>query len=138
MTDIVYHVTTANNLPGVMETGLRPRSYWARDEGLTAYYSDCVRDEGEEPVVLTLPLSVLTSLELLPDRPGLEEPITTVVGMGEEEVWEAWEETGQTWKDCLDLIGSVVCASAIGAEVLREHNPSPAPVAPVVRRGPRP
>lgn len=135
MNELVYHVTTANNLPSVLESGLRARSYWAKDPELTAYYSECVREEGQEPVVLALRLSVLSSFELLPDRPGLEEPITTVVGMGEEEVWEAWEETGQTWQDCLELIGSVLCASPLPGDLLREHNPS---IAPSTRRRPRP
>lgn len=135
MNDVVYHVTTASSLFSVMETGLHPRSYWASDGVLTDYYSECVREEGQEPVVLTLPLEVLATFSLQPDRPGLEEPISTVVGMSEEEVWEAWEETDQTWQDCLELIGSVMCASPISIDVLQEHNPC---LKPVSRRGPRP
>lgn len=134
-TPLLYHVTAAQHLPSLAQEGLKPRSYWASDEALSAYYADCIRDEGHEPVVLTLPLEVLMRFELMPDRPGLEEPISTVVGMDEDEVWEAWEETGQTWKDCLDLIGSVMCASPIGAEVLVEHNPS---LKPAPRKAPRP
>jgi len=134
-TPMLYHVTASHYLPSLAEGGLRSRSYWASDEALSAYYADCLREEGHEPVVLTLPLEVLMRFELMPDRPGLEEPISTVVGMDEEEVWDAWEATDQTWQACLDLIGSLMCNAPIPATVLQQYNPA---LQPAPRRAPRP
>lgn len=137
MNDVVfaYHVTAADGLPGVAQEGLRARSYWAFDEALTQYYAECIREEGQEPVILSLPLEVLVAFDPMPDRPGLQEPITTVVGMDEEEVWDAWEATDQTWQACLDLIGSLMCNAPIPATVLQQYNPA---LQPAPRRAPRP
>lgn len=123
----LYHVTTQESLPAIAQDGLRKLSYWASESAVVDYYCKVVRDDGGTPVVLELPLEVLVAFSPEPDRPGLEEPISCAIGMGEDEVWEAWEATKQDWQACLELIGSLRCAAPIPAETLQAHNPSLAP-----------
>ena len=123
----LYHVTTRDNLTAIAQEGLRGRSYWASESAVVDYYQEVVRDEGGSPVVLELPLEAALGFSPEPDRPGLEEPISGAVGMSEDEVWEAWEDTKQDWQPCLDLIGSIRFADPIPAAVLVAHNPALAP-----------
>lgn len=118
----LYHVTTEENLAKISSEGLRPNSYWASDTAVVAYYKDVVCDEGQVPVVLEMPLEALSNHDLHPDKPGLEEPISCAIGMDEDEVWKAWEGTDRSWQACLELIGSVRCASSIGLDDLATHN----------------
>ena len=51
-----------------------------------------ISDNGCQAVVLTVNLSDLDAAQLQPDYPGLEEPITTVVGMSESDINREWAE----------------------------------------------
>lgn len=82
----LFHVTSRARLPVIAAEGLKPRSYFAADEDLVAYYKETVEDEGGEPVVLAVDLRDLDAAHFEPDFPGIEEPITTVLGMGEDEL----------------------------------------------------
>lgn len=116
---ILYHVTSLANLASIAETGLRPLSYWTSNENLAHYYAGTIEDEGGQPVWLTLNLDQLEAYACSPDRPGLEEPITTVLGMTEDEVWEQWVESGCKWMDSLRIIGSLRYHRVIPAELLK-------------------
>lgn len=128
-TDFLWHVTERQHLPDILANGLRAGSYWADSKELVEYYQKCVVMEGKEPVILQAPLSSLLEFTPGPDRPGLEEPISLVIGMGEDEVWERWEETSMGWQDCLALIGSIRLKDPVPAEVFRvmDSQPSAAP-----------
>ncbi len=102
----LYHVTPKTDLLAITSTGVRPGSYWGTME-IADYYAKVIEEDGGEPVFIRASVSVFTESKLRPDKPGLEEPITTVIGKSKEEIWEAWESSNKTWKDCLDLIGSV-------------------------------
>lgn len=102
----LYHATSAEKLDNIQDTGLQSGSYWGT-AAIVEYYIETIEDEGKTPVVLKALLSAFDPTKLAPDRPGLEEPITTVVGMNEQQVWKAWKKSKQTWQDCLNLIGSV-------------------------------
>ena len=41
------------------------------------------------------------------DGPSLEEPITTVLGCDEDEIFEQWEDSNQTVMDALEITGAV-------------------------------
>jgi hypothetical protein len=117
----LYHVTAAAHIPSILAEGLRARSYWC-DPKVAEYYKEIVRDEGQEPVVLRLPVDQLEGLGPEPDMPGLEEPLTYTLGMSEGEVWECWEGTDRTWQDCIQLIGSMRISKLVPAALLLSHN----------------
>lgn len=104
---LLYHATAQKNLPSIALEGLRARSYWTSNPALAAYYMETVEDDGETPVLLTIQLEQLAPAHLSPDLPGIEEPITTVLGESEEDIWEAWGNTDKTWQSCLELVGSL-------------------------------
>lgn len=104
--DIAWHVTSQEALLTIAQDGLRGGSYWTTDENVRDYYMETVQDEGHHPVVLVCRTDQLQAFSPEPDRPGLQEPITTALGMSEEEVWDGWDATDKTWKDCVELIGS--------------------------------
>lgn len=45
---------------------------------------------------------------------GLQDPPSaSVINMREDEVSEAWEQSKETWQDCLSLIGSVAYEATV-------------------------
>lgn len=112
----LFHATSRKNLKSIAENGLNKNSYWADDPDVVDYYKETITDEREVPVVLFIDSHVLESDQLEPDYPGIEEPLTYTLGMSEDEVSAKWENTDQTWEDCLDLIGSCRYKEAIPAE----------------------
>lgn len=124
----VWHVTERRHLEAIQQQGLRAGSYWTSDIHIRDYYEQCVRDEEQEPVILEAAMADLVSCNPGPDRPGLQEPIGYVLGMDDEQVWEQWEESGQTWRDCLELIGSIRLEEPVPASLLRVlEDPVPSP-----------
>lgn len=116
MKDIeLYHVTSRSKLESIAVDGLRPRSYWASDVDLLNYYRETVSDEGEEPVVLMILLSDMDASQLVPDMPGLDEPITTVLGKSESDISDEWDNSDKNWQASLNIISSVVCTASIAA-----------------------
>jgi hypothetical protein len=115
----LYCVTSEDRLDGIKREGLRAGSYWSSNSDLADYYEETVSDEGREPVCLVIDLSELNEAAIVPDYPGLEEPITTVIGLAEKEVQRLWQASGQGWRDCLELIGSIRYELPIPANLLR-------------------
>lgn len=118
-----WHVTCRKHLDGIRQDGLKERSYWATDERVRDYYVETIQDEGEHPLVIGVPMEVLERYDPEPDHPGLEEPLTHTLKMGEDEIWEEWEQTDQSWQACVDLIGSFRLKSSIPAEIIGQHLP---------------
>lgn len=113
------HVTASHLLESIASEGIRPGAYLLNTDDLESYYLETVQDEGHEAVILAVDLSTLDKKALKPDQPGIDEPITSAIGMDEDEVWEAWEETKRKdWQACLELIGSVMYAKAIPPELI--------------------
>lgn len=120
---IAWHVSCQRHLDNIRTEGLKEMSYWATDERVRDYYIETVQDEGERPLVIAVPLEVLETYDPEPDHPGLEEPLTYTLGMGEEEVWDEWEDTDKSWQACVELIGSFRLKSSIPANVIDHHLP---------------
>lgn len=120
----LYHVTARANLVSIAERGLRDGGYWASNTDLVDYYAETVEDEGEEPAVLVISLKDLLALvsagavTLEPDHAGIAEPITSAIGMSEEDVIEAWDEAEGTWEDSLDIVGSLRAIGNVPADLL--------------------
>lgn len=114
--DFLFHATSTDNAALIRKKGMMAGSYWGKAP-LAHYYRETVYDEGKVPAFFAIDISTL-QVELgdvfEPDWPGIEEPISTVVGLKEEDIharWEALEAPG--WRDSIDLIGSLRCASEI-------------------------
>lgn len=102
-----FHVTARSKMDSIAREGMRRQSYWSECGGLLGYYEETVEDEGEEPVTLAVLRHSLNSHFLEPDYPGIEEPITTVVGKSEEEIHNEWSASDQKWNDSLSIVGSL-------------------------------
>lgn len=111
----LYHATDMALLDVIAQEGMKPNSYWTSNSELAAYYQDSVEDEGKTCVLLAIQVKGTLGETWIPDYPGLEEPISTVIGMDEEETMRAWGAVPGpgTGQDSLDLIGSTKCTVAI-------------------------
>lgn len=121
--EFLLHTTSVDVLARVANEGISRMSYWAEPGNISDYYAETVRDEDKQPAVIRLPLSVLMGYQPEPDHPGLEEPLTHPLGMRDEEVWDQWDETGKSWQECLELIGSIRIKDSIPAKVVLKYNP---------------
>lgn len=125
---MLRHATSAANLASIQAEGLRARSYWAATDEVLDYYAETITDEGDDVVVLAIGLHELLEfakargLQLEPDHPGIEEPITSAVGKSEGQIHEAWYASPRTWRDSLSIIGSLRFAGAIPATILYVEN----------------
>ena len=120
----VVHLTAVKNLEGIACNGLREKSYFidpehGASEALIDYYAETIRDEGDEPVILLISESALDATLFEADRPGIEEPITTALGMSDADVNEEWQASGQTAMDSRRIIGSFRYAGTIPPDVIR-------------------
>ncbi|EPX76750.1 hypothetical protein [Salipiger mucosus] len=123
----LYHATPRSKLDEIMETGLRAGTCLAVSD-IAAYYAEDIEDEGEEPVILKIAFEDLDATALAPDMPSIEEPISTVVGSKEDEIWERWDGSDQDWQDCMQIVGSLVSKVGIPAMVIVvDEEPAPAP-----------
>lgn len=113
------HVTTRAVADEIMRTGFEARrSYWGVGE-ITDYYAEVIEDDGDDPVVISVALADLDQTLLVPDMPGIDEPLSHVLHSTDDLVIQGWSRCTGTWRDCLDLIGSVAYDGAIPASVLR-------------------
>jgi hypothetical protein len=110
-----YHATPAENVESILREGLAPGSYLATSD-LADYYMETIKDEGRKAVLLKIAAPDIHALDLAPDMPGLEEPICTVLGLKEEDIWECWEQSDKTWIACFSIISSVQTRGRISPE----------------------
>jgi hypothetical protein len=126
----LWHVTSADAADAIARDGMRPGSYWTCDDALADYYAGCVRDEGSEPVTLRTTLARIPLSARLADRPGLQEPITSVLGR-EDDLRARYDETlartGSAWMASLVALRSLRCADRLPAAVLERLPASPSP-----------
>jgi hypothetical protein len=126
MSEALFHVTSTKAVANISKEGMRPISYWSNDESLVAYYKETVVDDGDEPVVLVIAIDQLLQsvgeMAIEPDYPGIEEPITGAIGKSEMDVLSEWRLSHQGWRDSLEVVGSLRCRVAIGAELLKMQN----------------
>lgn len=118
MTTILWHVTSADCIESIRENGLLAGSYWAADEELSDYYVETVKDEGKDAVVLQVNMADLYSGHLAPDRPGIAEPISTVIGKSESAIWSEWERSAKDARASLEIVSSVQYMHAISPHLL--------------------
>lgn len=126
---LLFHATSIENLASINENGLKAGSYWTNDNDLRDYYVETVEDEAVEASILVIDLRQLQELAnkanqtLLPDLPGIEEPITTVLRKREDDIHEQWQGSRRTWQECLDIVKSLKCPFDIPSSALRVMEP---------------
>ncbi len=112
-----YHATSVDKAGIIEREGLAAGSFLCVGD-IAEYYLETIRDEGARAVLLKIDASDLSLFSLGPDMPGIEEPICGVIGLREENIWEAWDKTEGTWQDCLSLIGSLQSLAPIPAHLI--------------------
>lgn len=127
MSAVAYHVTSTAKLASIRKEGLRQGSYWTISMPLAEYYAETVEDEGEDPIILVMPLALLAEQDRTADHNGISEPIMSVVreisGLStEQQIWSAWEASNQSSQASVDLIGSFVFIKPIPADQLLTVN----------------
>lgn len=115
----LFHATAEENLASIRQSGLSPVSYWTACDDIAAYYRETIADEGKTPVLLAIDLSLLDKSVLEPDHPGIDEPITTVLGLSEEEVRQSWADSTQDWRASLEVVRSMRYRACIPATLLQ-------------------
>lgn len=122
---ILLHVTAAGNINSIIENGLDAGSYLTNSDDIADYYADVIHDEGDEPITLEIDLDTLNKKGLKPDKPGLEEPITSALDMDEDEIWDEWMASKKKWQDSLEIVHSVFYTLPIPSNLIRvRQNPS--------------
>ena len=102
-----YHATSLEKWEAIQASGeIQAGSYFAELD-IAEYYLETIEDEGEDAVLLAIPVSAFESDSQSLDSPGLAEPVCfSTRGMSEDDVHEAWAETDGSVEACIDLIGS--------------------------------
>jgi hypothetical protein len=103
---LLYHATAEHNADACLRHGVRPTSYWGI-AAVAEYYASTVEDDGYDPVMLVADIADFDESLLEPDYEGIDEPITYSLGKSSSTVRDEWEESEQTWRDSLRIIGSV-------------------------------
>ena len=103
---MLYHVSPERFREVILRDGVKPRSYWAI-ESVSEYYEEDAGDNGDY-FIIALPISRFDENHLVPDLPGIEEPVVySTMGKSSSRVYAEWTEAEGTWQDTLEIIGSV-------------------------------
>ena len=112
----LYHASPSQHVEAIRAEGMKP-GYWGTYE-IASYYAEDISDNGDEPHMFKVALESFDEAQLIPDQNGIDEPLTYTLGMSEEDVQEQWQESGQTWRDSLEIIGSVAYRGTIPPQAL--------------------
>ena len=121
-----YHATATEKLASIRENGLNAGCYLTNNLNMAEYYAETVADEDLTPVIIEIDGDALDTSAIKPDRPGIEEPIMSVVRdmhqlnryASEEWVANQWSKSKKDWKASLDIIGCVRYAAVIPVRAL--------------------
>ena len=99
----LYHATEQANILQIAKKGLVKGTCLGTDE-IVDYYRE---DMGQPVTLVCLVTKAALEKNFKLDGPSLEEPITTVLGYDEDEIFEQWEDSNQTVMDALEITGAV-------------------------------
>jgi hypothetical protein len=104
----LYRAVEARFVEEILASGVSSEraTYWGT-HSIASYYAETIEDEGEEPVIIRAEIEAFNADFLEPDQPGIDEPISFLIGMKEQAIYDAWIASDGSWKSSLDLIGSV-------------------------------
>lgn len=109
----LYHGTTTKNLDRIREDGFIKSGCWGT-ERVAEYYAEVTSEEdGGDPILLFVPFDDFDEELMRPDLNSISEPLTFTLGQKEDDIWEEWELSSQTWVDSLDIVESVLYLGTI-------------------------
>jgi len=121
---MMIHVTYARHLDAILERGLKSGSYLTNLPAVAAYYAEGILEEGSDYRAIAIDLDLLLGSvgeqALHPDNPSIQEPITTALGKGMDEVDSEWANSPMDWRSSLEIVGSVRVDALIPPELLRD------------------
>jgi hypothetical protein len=103
----LYHGTSDVYKQNIAKNGLKPPSFWGTEEVARYYAEEIVAEEGGSPLIIEAPLSKFDQTLLSPDDNSIAEPLTYTLGKTEDEVEDEWGESDGSWRDSLEIVGSV-------------------------------
>ena len=107
----LYHACAIDDLDSILSEGLRAGSYLTGNEGIADYYVETIEDEEKDACILEIDLDDLIAAvgeaAIGVDRPSVAEPLCHTLGVTEGEVADAWRKCAGTWRDSLEIVGSV-------------------------------
>ena len=104
----LYHGTSDLYKQDILKFGIQAPSYWGTAEVAEYYANEVSEEHGGNPLVVKIPLSKFDQSLLKPDLNSIGEPLTFTLRKTEEEVWEEWEQSDETWQDSLEIVESVI------------------------------
>ena len=118
----LLHGTSSVFLDRINQNGLVMLPIYLTDEeDIAEYYAEeVVEQHGGQQVILRIAFGALNPAAIEPDYPSIEEPLTYTLGVSEEEVWEEWEASNQTWQDSLNIVSSIRYRKPIPPEAISE------------------
>jgi hypothetical protein len=98
--------------------GLQPGSYLGSYK-VAMYYAGQIEDEGFDADIVAVPLSAIAHLDLAPDQNGIDEPLGFTLGLREDDIQSAWQQSDGTWQASYGLIQSLRCMDLIPLDMLQ-------------------
>ena len=106
--EYLYHGTSSEKLRFIKRVGLQAPVFLGSEKIAQWKAGEETDLDGSDPVILKIKLSDLEGRFLRPDAVLLEEPPPdNVLGMSEEFVWKAWDQSKQNWRDSYRIVQSV-------------------------------
>lgn len=126
--EIVFHGTSARRAQLIVENGMKPTevehavwsrsqaawgSFWGTIDAAASYAEDAasIRDAGELPVILAVPVAELAAAcELLPDGATFDFPMKGLTKLDDPQILEKWHQQHATldWDTSLKELGAIV------------------------------
>lgn len=114
----LYHVIRARDLENVARHGLPEGSSLTSLPEVVKHFKAAIEQDGQSPIVLVVDLDALDPDRLSPDMSALGSPMEGVLGMSREAVQDAWDNSGGSWGDSMEIAGSAVYLDEIEANQL--------------------
>lgn len=104
----LFHGTNDTALAGILKQGMPAPNYWGTAE-MADYFSKGASEDEGTPVILRVPFNRFDVSKLAIDDVAVAEPITEVLGHGDEELYALWQEVpgDGTWQDSFRIYQSV-------------------------------
>lgn len=138
--EFLYHGTSSNALGRIAKTGVVISPSWWGTWAVAAYYAEvsAEEDDSDDEIIIRVPLSQFQTALIEPDENSIEEPLTYTLNSNEELLFNRWEASEKTWKDCLSIYGSVIYRGEVHLTpeqmstnyMLAEHAPKTAKYVP--------
>lgn len=112
----IYHVTTMNAFDCIMSLErIMPGSYWTSSLEMAKYYMRQIEDHDpdETAMLITSNLKALQPDSIQPDMSAIEDPATIELGKSANDIATQWKDSKGTWKDSLDIVGSIKYSGSI-------------------------